>query len=228
MLKICGATNGDEVGAVADGGGTHVGLWWGMGGVDRELDGPTLAHLAAVAGRAGVVPVLVTLSGDADAITRAAAMAGIDWVQLHAFQGPRLVAELRDRLGGEATLLKALHVEPDGTSLDLRLASAYRKAGADAFLLDSIRGGRVGSTGAAVPVEALRGAAARVDHRFVLAGGLDDRPTLGQLDCVDWPGFSGIDVDTAARGADGTIQAARVSAIASAWPLASDIKGDRS
>lgn len=216
-LKVCGLADRVEVASARDGGATHVGLWWSMGESAHALGMAALAKTSGHARSAGMRPVLVTLSGDPEQILRACREGEIDAVQLHAFQPPRTVAAVRQGLPAEGTVVKVIHAEPDGTSPDLRLVSAYRAAGVDAFLLDTMDGGRVGSTGRALSPATVRAIVPRFEAPFILAGGLTATPAPEQLDLRSLPGFAGVDVDSAARGDDGRPDASRIRRLHDAW-----------
>jgi|GEM_PF-5462088 phosphoribosylanthranilate isomerase len=219
VVKVCGATTSSEVVAIAQGGGTHVGLWWHLAGAEHELTSKKMGGLARQARSEGLIPVLVTFSADPSEIAKVASTADIDWIQLHAFQGPLVVSALRDMLGDSVVIIKALHVNPDGTSPDLRFAAAHRRAGANMFLLDAIQHDRVGSTGEALKPATINAAVFQADHPFLLAGGLDGKPSPEQLQVRALSLFRGIDVDSGARGSDGTICSDRVSDLVAAWTM---------
>lgn len=145
-LKVCGARTRADLTLLAESGPTLVGLWHGVPGGPAELSEQHLAHLAATAIRLGLEPVLVTFLDDADRLARLARATGIRWIQLHAYQSPALVTELRHRLP-YAVLVKVLHLSR-GRCLERPFIGAFERAGCDLFLLDTVTDdGRVGSTG---------------------------------------------------------------------------------
>lgn len=222
VVKICGATTSSEVASISLGGGTHVGLWWRLAAAEYELTSKAVENLAKQVRSEGLTPVLVTFSADPAGIAQVASAANINWIQLHAFQGPLVVSALRDALGDSAVIIKALHVQADGASPDLRFATAYRQAGVNMFLLDAMRHDRVGSTGEALAAAAVRAAISQADHPFLLAGGLDGNPSPEQLQLRTVPLFRGIDVDSGARGSDGAICSDRISDLVTAWTTMGD------
>ncbi|MGX7829471.1 hypothetical protein ACTG9Q_30715 [Actinokineospora sp. 24-640] len=213
LLKVCGATSAEDVGTLAAGGADLVGLWHGVPGGGAELSRERLARLAAAASAARVRPVLVTFLGDPAVIADVLVSAGIEWVQLHAYQSPLVVRELR-RLVPRAVVVKVLHISDD-ECVERRLIPAYERAGTDMFLLDRVDGGRVGSTGLPLDEDRAIAVAARCSAPFLIAGGIRAETRYPRL--ATEPGFAGVDVDTGARDAAGRFDRAAVEALAAAW-----------
>jgi phosphoribosylanthranilate isomerase len=215
ILKICGATTPGEVALLADAGVDLVGLWHGVPGGRADLPADSVATLAGVA-RTRLQPVLVTLLGEPGALVDVIARTGVRWVQLHAYQPPALVRTLKAADEG-LTVVKVLHIQ-GGTCLERPLIRSYERAGVDLFLLDAAtRDGRIGSTGQRLAGPDVISLADRLSRPFLLAGGISaaNRPDFG--DVVGHPRFAGVDVDTAARDADGRIRSERVAAIRRHW-----------
>ncbi len=215
-LKVCGATGGADVTALASGGADLVGLWHGVAGGHADLDRARLVRLASACASARRVPVLVTFKGDMKAIAGAMGDAGIGFVQLHGYQPPTAVRALKAAVEG-ATVIKVLHVA--GTvSHEQRLLRSYRRAGVDLFLLDAVgEDGGVGSTGRELDPAVVLAIADEVDAPFLLAGGISPHNAERFAAVRAHPHFAGVDVDTAARDADGRFTSARVAAIRRAW-----------
>lgn len=211
LLKVCGATRVTDLDHLGAAGADLVGLWHGVPGGHAELGVPVLGRLADAARAAGGPrPVLVTLAADPAEVVAVLRRTGIDWVQLHGYQPPGLVRALLAAYP-ELTVVKALHVR-DGVCVEDRLMAAYRRAGAAAFLLDTVTAeGRLGSTGQSLDPAVVTAFLAASPLPVVLAGGLDAgtvaryRPLAGRL--------LGIDVDTGARDPRGRIDPARVAAL---------------
>jgi phosphoribosylanthranilate isomerase len=221
LLKVCGVCGPEaerdiEMLAAAD--VDLVGLWHGVPGGEAELTDAELVHLAAVAREGGVEPVMVTFESDAPSLARALTISGVTWVQLHAFQLPHVVTELRAAMRhSRVTIVKVLHVRGE-RCVDLRLAAAYERAGVDAFLLDvAMADGRLGSTGAAIPPAVASEVAARLNRPFFLAGGLNARSRPAYQEVTRDEGFVGIDVSTGARDERGRLRMRRVEAVGRAW-----------
>lgn len=215
LLKVCGATSRAEIAALATGGADLVGLWHGVTGGHADLDRPRLAELAAATVAEGRTPVLVTFSGDAAAITEALHDSGIGVVQLHGYQPPTLVRAVKS---AGATVVKVLHMAGAECQEQARLRS-YRRAGTDAFLLDAVSpDGEIGSTGQELDPTVARTIADEADLPFLLAGGISAGNAERFAGVRAHPLFLGVDVDSAARGADGRLAASKVAAIRRAWP----------
>lgn len=218
LVKVCGARTEADLEVLRAAGVDLAGLWHGVPGGHADLDLATAARLAAAArDEGGPEPVLVTLRDDPGAVAAAVRATGVRWVQLHGYGRPVSVRRLRDALGPGVALVKVLHLTGDGC-VEAGLAAAYGRAGTDLFLLDRVGpGGRVGSTGLPVPDAVAAGAAAGLDRPFLLAGGVSAAGAGPFPGTVALPGFAGIDVDTAARGAGGSLCPARVAAVRAAW-----------
>jgi len=230
LLKVCGVWGGTaerdiEMLAAAD--VDLVGLWHGVPGGDADLAVSELARLATVARENAVEPVVVTLASDGAALARVVRKVGARWVQLHAYQLPAVVKQLKASLRRRrVTVVKVLHVRGE-RCVDLRLARAYERAGVDAFLLDAATDdGRVGSTGRAIPPEVASTVAGELTRPFFLAGGISAAGRRRYRELTRHEGFVGIDVSTGARDEEGRLARARIEAINRAWrgvPGTSDV-----
>ncbi|MCJ1701767.1 hypothetical protein MT356_18830 [Rathayibacter festucae] len=217
VVKVCGVVDPAELALLAAAGATDAGAWWGVAGSPRSLSVPQLQDLGRV--DAPIRRALVTFSSDAEGIALAAAALDADWVQLHAFQRPSVVAELRRRLdaaGRDRRIVKVLHLDA-GVLLEGPFLGAYGRAGADGYLLDTVVGGRIGSTGVRADPAALERAVERLDRFFLVAGGLgaDDAERFAGLAASKH--WRGIDVDSSARDTSGAFDASAVSALVAAW-----------
>jgi phosphoribosylanthranilate isomerase len=224
LLKVCGATSPADVEVLHAAGADLVGLWHGVPGGRAELDRDGLASLATACRATGVLdPVLVTFLGDPDAIVAAARAARIRWLQLHGYQPPGTVAAVKRSLP-DATVVKVLHVE--GTAcIERPLVGSYERAGVDVFLLDTVDGGKVGSTGCRLDRGAASALVERTGLPFLLAGGLSAESRGRYEDLAAHPRFAGIDVDTAARDGAGALSRDRVNAIRRHWSVPADHEG---
>ncbi|MGW7097795.1 phosphoribosylanthranilate isomerase [Streptomyces sp. NPDC054838] len=220
LLKVCGATDQDDIEAAATAGADCVGLWHGIPGGPRELAADTLTALASAARSAGLLPVLVTFLADARATTELARRTGAGWIQLHAYQSPAAVRALREALPPDVVIVKVLHLAPGGKGcVERPLIGAYERAGTDLFLIDAATGdGRIGSTGHALDPADVLALLPRMRRPFLLAGGLEPANRPRYEDVVRAPGFRGIDVDTAARTPlTGGFGIPEITALARAW-----------
>lgn len=218
MLKVCGATGPDDVDLLHAAGADLVGLWHGIPGGGAELTLDEMSSLGAACVATGTLqPVLVTFLNDRDALLRAADRAGVQWLQLHGYQPPALVAALK-RAEPELTVIKVLHVQGNDC-VERPLIGSYERAGTDLFLLDATTvDGRVGSTAHSLDSSVVIDLADRMSLPFLLAGGIsaDTRQHFDEV--VDHPRFAGVDVDTAARDMAGQMCSGRVGSIRQHWP----------
>ncbi len=219
-IKICGVagrTAERDIALLARAGVDAVGLWHGVRGGAAELSGAELARYAGVARDFDVEPVIVTFETDADALAKAVRASGARWVQLHAYQLPRVVRDLKTSVGTDVNVAKVLHVR-DRRCVDIRLVAAYERAGVDAFALDvATADGRIGSTGESLPPDVTAEVAERLSRPFYLAGGISAGARTAFEPLIRHPGFAGIDVDTGARDALGRLWAGRIAEIDRAW-----------
>ncbi|MBI9115257.1 phosphoribosylanthranilate isomerase [Sanguibacter suaedae] len=213
MIKVCGLVDPTEMELLGATGVTHAGVWWEVPGSSRSLDTDGLRRMAVPGGPDGC---LVTFSADVEGIADALAALGGSCVQLHAFQPPSAVAALRRRVPSTTRILKVLHVDR-GRLLERPFVGAYTRAGVDAYVVDTIDGGRIGSTGVATDPGTLLAIGACLDRPFVVAGGVD-ASRAGELDAVRrHPGWHGIDVDSSARDEHGALDPARIDDLVAAW-----------
>jgi phosphoribosylanthranilate isomerase len=220
-IKVCGVTGETaehDIGMLARTGIDAVGLWHGVPRTEADLSLAQLARFTGVAHAHDVEPVIVTFENDATALARAVDESGAKWVQLHAYQLPKVVKQLKASVGRpDVNIVKVLHLR-GRRCLDQRLVGAYERAGVDAFLLDvTSRDGRVGSTGESIPPDGAARVVEGLSSPFYLAGGLSATGNESYDALACHPGFAGIDVSTAARDAAGRLRAGRIEAIDQAW-----------
>jgi phosphoribosylanthranilate isomerase len=216
-IKVCGIVKRSELDALAAEGVDFVGLWWGVPGGPHDLLATEWRRVAeATAATGTLAPVLVTFGKDAETLHGTLDGSPVRWVQLHGYQTPGFVRKLK-AIVPELRVIKVLHVK-GSECVEASLIPSYERAGVDVFLFDTVgEDGRVGSTGQQLDATVVSELADRLNRPFLLAGGIsaDNRERYAEL--VAHPLFLGIDVDTNARLADGTISAARVAAIGHAW-----------
>ncbi|MFJ9444411.1 N-(5'-phosphoribosyl)anthranilate isomerase [Kitasatospora sp. NPDC101235] len=215
-LKVCGARTRADLTLLADTGPTLVGLWHGIPDGPADLEADRLADLAATAIRLGLEPVLVTFLDDAPTLAALARATGIRWIQLHAYQSPTLVTELREHLP-YAVLVKVLHLSR-GRCLERAFTGAFERAGCDLFLLDTVTDdGRVGSTGQPLDPAHVHALLPRLTIPFLLAGGLNTTNRDTYRTITDHPLYAGADIDSAARDRTGRFTHEAVTALTRAW-----------
>lgn len=218
QLKACGATSGAELGELGLGGATLAGLWWEIPGSARSRTSQEIIELAESCRFIdGLEPCLVTFSADAVELANLMVTAGIRWVQLHAFQRPKMVAELRSLLPVDTVIVKVFH-QQGSVCLEKPYFGAYRRAGTDVAIFDAMsEDGRIGSTGQSIPPDALLASARAVDLPFLVAGGVTADNAAAHAALRDLPNYRGVDADSATRGPDGTFSALNIESIGAAW-----------
>lgn len=217
LIKLCGATTGAEVDAVAASGADLIGLWHRVPGGHADLTAERLTVLAARSRTVGLAPVLVTFSSDTTGLLAAITAARTPWIQLHGFQTPSVVRTLREKGPDGLKIAKVLHVR-DGACLEGRLTGAYERAGADCFLFDPVTDdGRVGSTAQCLKDRAVTTLADATGLPFLLAGGLGPGNRGDFPATRAHPRFLGIDADSAARAPGGLLDTDHATALTRAW-----------
>jgi phosphoribosylanthranilate isomerase len=218
-VKICGISRDRDVELLARLPVDHVGLWYGVPGGHADLALPTFLRLGAAVQRSrSLLPVLVTLSGDAEALAQVVRASGVRRVQLHGYQTPAMISALKASAPDGLWILKGLHVRGRACTERPSLIRAYEKAGVDAFLVDaSADDGRVGSTGRSLEGDTVWSLVEEFTLPFLLAGGISAQGCAQHQLPVHHPRFLGIDLDTNARGPDGRLCPHRIEAVSHAW-----------
>jgi phosphoribosylanthranilate isomerase len=218
LVKVCGIVEPAEIDTLTTHGIDFVGLWLAVPGGPHDLSPDHWRSLArhAAESHGGPAPVLVTFAKDPEVLREALESAPVRWVQLHGYPTPGTVRKVKS-LGDDVRVIKVLHVR-GGECVEASLIGAYEKAGVDVFLFDVVtEDGRVGSTGQALDPAVVTPLLDQLTRPFLLAGGISEANRGDYEALSSHPLFLGIDVDTNARGADGTISAERVAAITGAW-----------
>lgn len=226
IVKICGATTHRDVELLAESGAHLVGMWHGVPGGHADLSVQEVSSLAAAAHLTDrLQPVLVTFLHDAKAVLEVASRTGVRWVQLHGYQQPAMVRELKAS-ALDLTVVKVLHVK-GGHCVERRFIGAYERAGTDYFLLDTTTDdGRVGSTGEQLREDVVAELADLLSRPFLLAGGISADNRRDYEAVVDHPRFFGVDVDSAARDVHGRFHTDQVTAITRHWWNPADEEGE--
>lgn len=220
MLKVCGATTEADVRLLADAGADMVGLWFSVPAGRADLSVDRLAVLAAEARACGIIPILVTFSSDLPLLRHAIEASGVTWIQLHAYQPPPVIRGLRATFTGELNLVKVLHMR-DGACVEKPFLSSYERAGTDYFLLDKVSAdGRIGSTGQRLSSAEVMEVVDTLHRPFLLAGGISSDNRADYDPVVSHALFYGVDVDSAARNADGLFESSSVANLSRVWGTA--------
>ena len=153
-LKVCGLRTPEQAAAVALFGVDAIGVI-GVPGSPRWLEPAERPALFAAVQQARPVclGVLVVADPADEDLPALAATGGHRVVQLHGGESPERCRELREALGPEIGLWKALRIRSRD---DLQLAEAYGPV-VDALLLDAWVPDQLGGTGHRIPIEWLSG-----------------------------------------------------------------------
>jgi phosphoribosylanthranilate isomerase len=218
-VKICGITRPDEIDLLGSLPIDLVGLWHGVLGGRAELSLTECRALATACTKHGLEPVLVTFLTDAGALREVIDLVPVRWIQLHGYQTPGLVRAVKRIVPAAVRIIKVLHVQ--GTRcLEASLVRAYERAGVDAFLFDvATDDGQIGSTGRSLNGAVVSALAERLTRPFLLAGGISAENWREHINSICNPRWSGIDVDTNARGSDGVLRPENIEAIVRAWGI---------
>lgn len=208
-IKICGIVQSSEMTLLDSVGVDYAGLWFNVAGSPRSLDRSRFAEVARSEHRK-LRCVAVTIDRDPDSICAFLRDMPVHAVQLHAFQMPAVVGNVKRTLGERTEVFKVLHIQ-EGRCLERPLLHQYAVSGADAFVLDSfVSRAQPGSTGIRIPRDVLDELVEALEpERVFVAGGLDARGVTELRSA--WP-VRGVDVDGAARRQD-RIDAACVKAL---------------
>jgi phosphoribosylanthranilate isomerase len=216
LLKVCGATATSDLDLLESAGVDLIGLWWRVRNGRHSMTTDLVVDLVEQCRRrATVEPVIVTLSNDVGELELVKDRLDRVTVQLHAYQPPRVVSELRSVLPG-SRIVKVLHVDDDGC-VERRFIGAYERAGADAFLVDRTSAGHVGSTGRSVEPDAISALLDRSTLPFFVAGGLGDIVPRAFESILSSGRVIGIDIDSRARDHRGRLDALRIARVRKAW-----------
>ena len=204
VVKICGLSTADSLGAAIEAGADRVGLVF-FAPSPRHV---SLATARGLADRARGAAEVVALSVDADDATLDAIVEAVRpaWLQLHGSESPERVAAVRRRFG--IPVMKALGI---AVAADLAEAARYRGV-ADALLLDAKppRGSMLpGGNGAAFDWTILES----FGGDYMLSGGLSP-DNVGEA--LRMTGVRAVDVSSGVERAPGVKDEAKIRAFVAA------------
>jgi len=164
-VKFCGMTRPQDAALAAEIGASYVGVVLADG--PRQVDAENGCRILDAAGK-GIKRVGVFGTNDPDEVGRAADVARLDVVQLHADPSTSDVKAIRGKFRGE--IWAAIRIAGDHIPADAELLFNS----ADAIVLDARSEKRLGGTGQALPWSELAVDLARDrgSSAVVLAGGL--------------------------------------------------------
>jgi phosphoribosylanthranilate isomerase len=211
LLKVCGLRSAQQAAAVAALGADAIGVI-AVPQSPRWLapeQRPALFE-AVGAARAGCLGVLVVADPAEAELPQLGPAAGHQVLQLHGAETPQRCAELRERLGPELILWKALRIR---SQADLELAEAYA-AVVDALLLDAWVPDQLGGTGHRIPIEWLEGFQPALP--WWLAGGITAERLPGALQALKASLPVGVDASSGVERAPGDKDLDRVAQLVAA------------
>ncbi|MGD9210170.1 MAG: hypothetical protein PVI90_05310 [Desulfobacteraceae bacterium] len=196
-LKICGITQPEEIQLLDDLGVNFAGVWSGIPEGMYNLSRQELLSLS-LSTRNSLKLILVTLHNTLSTIKSLVESVDLAGIQLHGFQLPSFVQQIRDAFGESLQIFKVLHVHGE-ICVEDNLIQRYIQAGVDIFIIDTFQNKHhIGSTGIPLKEDFLdrfipdRLAA----NQIILAGGI--APSNIRQICYNYRPF-GIDIDSAAR-----------------------------
>lgn len=156
-IKVCGITRLEDARTAVNLGVDALGFIFHPGSpryIEPAAAGRIVRNLPPLVNKVGVF-----VDEEPRRIVEVCGIAGVDTVQLHGREPPRVAAQL------PYTVIKAFGVSPD---FDLKVLDEYDVA---AFLLDTWHQGHSGGTGKAFDWD-VAGRAVRAGKNIILAGGL--------------------------------------------------------
>jgi phosphoribosylanthranilate isomerase len=172
-IKICANTSLEDALVAVEAGADAVGFVFAPS--PRRV---TAAEVAAITPRlpGSVEKIGVFVDADLDEIVTTVQACGLTGVQLHFDAEPELPVRVRERLGAEVRILRAVHFNAEsGEELAARIAEHDRDAYVDAVLVDSRTAKAVGGTGVsfdwAIARKTVFGNSIRIKR--IAAGGLN-------------------------------------------------------
>ena len=210
-LKVCGLRQPEQAAAVAELGADAIGVI-AVPASPRWLEPAARQPLFAAVAQANpaCLGVLVVADPDDALLPQLRPEQGHRVVQLHGSESVQRCRQLRQALGPELLLWKALRIR---SRHDLEQAQAYAGC-VDALLLDAWVPDQLGGTGHHIPIDWLEGF--RPPLPWWLAGGLSPErlgPSLRNL-AASPP--DGVDVSSGVERAPGDKDLARVAALVTA------------
>ncbi|MCO6456547.1 MAG: phosphoribosylanthranilate isomerase [Pirellulaceae bacterium] len=202
-VKICGNRSADDVDLACRCGADSIGILVGTHFFSEDAVPIEAACKLVSRVPSGISTVLVTHLTDVEAVARLVETGRFQAIQLHHPDAGDMLADLRRRCPG-ARLIAAVLVEDDQAVRQ----SAGLQTLADAIVLDTRCGGRIGGTGKTHDWSISRRIVERSAVPVLLAGGLNPDNVRRALDVVrPW----GVDVNSGVDAPDGAKDPERVA-----------------
>ena len=210
-LKVCGLRSPQQAAAVARLGVDAIGVI-GVPGSPRWLEPAERPALfaAVAAARPSCLGVLVVADPADSELELLGPAAGHQVLQLHGEESPQRCRDLREALGPDLQLWKALRIR---SQADLERAASYA-ALVDALLLDAWVPDQLGGTGHRIPIEWLQDFAPPLP--WWLAGGITPERVAPALQQLEHAPPSGLDASSGVERAPGDKDLARVEQLVAA------------
>lgn len=219
-IKICANTNPEDALLAAESGADAVGFVFAPS--KRRVTAPQVAAIVqALPGKLEKIGVFST--HDASEISAIVAESGLTGVQLHGGLNLELARQLREKLGGEITLIQTIHWKVDGASdnaaeVSEQLESISQEPAIDRVLIDSKTAKGSGGTGVSFDWTAARETLKTFPGKLIVAGGLRPDNLAAAIEALQpW----GVDVASGVEAAPAKKDRAKVlSFIKAARPSA--------
>ena len=216
-VKICGTKNLNEARMAVSLGADAVGFLLGLNDFSEdEVDGATARHIIARL-PPFVSSVLVTHKTDSEWIVEACKQIGCTVIQLHGDFAIDEIPALKEKVP-HMRVIKTIHVENAGAVASALAASRW----ADAILLDTMTGTRIGGTGVTHDWSISGRIVKMIDKPVVLAGGLNPQNVRRAIALVS--PFA-VDVNSGVENPDGSKSAEKVESFIRAAKAATEARG---
>ncbi len=169
-VKICGITNPDDARMAVEAGADAIGIVFAESA--RRMDAGAAAGIVACVSPL-VATVGVFVNERVERIVQTCRGAGIGVAQLSGTEGGAEIVALKKE---GLRVIKAVHVTPEGELCRAEVSEA------DAVLLDTRSGGRMGGTGVTFEVNGVRSCGFRVP--VIMAGGLTPENVVERIRAV--------------------------------------------
>lgn len=196
-LKICGITRSVDIRLLDNLGIDYAGLWCGIPQGAYNLETSVFIRLSNIPTQV-LKFVIVTFQQSLKFFAPLVENSRISAIQLHGFQLPAFVKQLKSVLGSHIKIFKVIHVKGDYCSEET-LIKRYLDAGTDIIILDSMRNQyHIGSTAIQINKNfmdkfMLQGIS---PEKIIIAGGINES-NIRSL-CQIYHPF-GFDIDSAAK-----------------------------
>lgn len=209
-IKICGITNEVEISMIDELGVPFGGLWLNIPKGKYNLTEDEFRILTNIRTQT-LRFIWVTFENSFQIIKKLIQTTSLYGIQLHGFQLPSLVKEIKCEFQQSIKIFKVLHIQKD-KCIEEEFIDRYLSAGVDYFILDTyLSKDQIGSTGVALSNNSINKLVpAKIDNtKVMIAGGINQHNICNIFD--SYKPF-GVDIDSSARK-DGEISKECISGI---------------